>query len=462
MPTDAFGDKLLSKLKKLDPEQVQVYVARFRAQKQFMQEIFDHLDEGVVVADSRLRLMFANRRACLMLGWPRGKSYVGDDLGERLNASHPLHEVINSLRGRFRSVEGYECVYGPQEERILSLSTLPMRAQGFGDVDDEDSGDLLILLMHDVTERRKREAVQARAQRLASLATLTSGIAHEIKNPLNSLNIHAQLLQAEVAKSRDQGRRPDLERTERVSRVMLEETARLTRIVEDFIQAARPRTPSFKEDSIGTMLKRVEAIFAPECEKLGIEWQMHLDPELPPLLMDEHLIIQALRNLVRNAIDALTERARHAGEMGENYEPQLSLSAQLAGHFVTLIVEDNGHGIPEGSLEHIFEPYYTTKFGGSGLGLMVVYRIVTEHRGNLHVDTQPGQSTRFIISLPLDKRPVRLLDHQPDDQQMPVKVSGEGDPQTHHALKATAASPDTNKDVVPEAHLKLEKENPNA
>jgi PAS domain S-box-containing protein len=264
MQPSGFDDKLLARLGKLDPDQVQNYLARLLAQKQFLQTIFDHLDEGIIVTDGDLSIFFINRRARSMLGWPRDRSFVGEDLSERLAQDHPLHDIITSLRGRLRAIEGYEVAWGPRDRRTLSISTLPMRAQTGAEPEDEGEENLLIVLLHDVTERYRRQSEQARARRLTSLATLTSGIAHEIKNPLNSLNIHAQLLRAEVREAASQSRPPDLAKTTRATEVIIEESARLKHIVEQFIQAARPGAARFVTGDLRPLVDDLERIFRPE------------------------------------------------------------------------------------------------------------------------------------------------------------------------------------------------------
>ena len=265
-------------------------------------------------------------------------------------------------------------------------------------------------------------------RRLASIATMTSGIAHEINNPLNSLNIHAQLLREEAAHAADGARPMKPERITRAVEVILEETRRLGRIVDDFIQSARPTQPDLVERQLAPFIEHAADLFRPECRHAGITLIVNVEPDLPPIFFDEHLLLQALRNLVRNAIDALAEHREAAREANPGYTPTLEIAVALGGDCVNLSVIDNGSGIDTRTLEHVFEPYFTTKFHGTGLGLMVVYRIVTEHRGALHIDTQPGEGTRFTISLPLHHRPVRLLQEQ-----------------TRHALEAgLGPSPDEN------------------
>ncbi len=418
MKTAGFEDKLLARLAKLDPDQVEGYLRRLLAEKQFLLSVFNHLDEGIIVTDGSLIIQFINRRARSVLGWPRDKDHLGEALDRHVAPDHPLREIIGSLRQDLREIEGHECSFGPNGDRILRLTVLPMRAERTGEEYGEEAEDLLIVLLRDVTEHQRRQSEQERASRLASMATLTSGIAHEIKNPLTSLNIHTQLLEAEVSQARREGRPLDRQTTERASQVIHEETDRMARIIEEFLQAARPTSPNLEARDLRPVIESARRIHAPQCEQLGVEFSVRIDPELPSAMVDNHLILQALRNLLNNGLDALKERIEQSRELGEVFHPVLKLEAELSGDSIRLSVSDNGPGIAEDVREKILEPYFTTKFGGTGLGLMVVYRIVAEHRGVLDVETDPGQWTCFSIALPLHQRPVRLLRH--DDMGSPA------------------------------------------
>jgi signal transduction histidine kinase len=417
MKATGFETKLLSKLGKLNAEQIRRAVVQILDQKQFLLRVLDRLNEGVIVTDAQLNVVFANPKARLMLGLPPQRTQQGDNLAGMVAADNPLAEIIESLRGSPREINGYESPYGRRKDRYVALTTLVMRAGGGGGLGEpldaptaEDDGQHLILLLQDVTERRLRQEEQARARQLASMATLTSGIAHEIKNPLNSLNIHAQLLQDEVARAKAVHHAPRADRVERAAGVILEETRRLTRVVEDFLQAARPRQPDLQERSLAVFIERAAQVLGPECSQAGATLIVNVEPDLPPLQFDDYLLMQVLRNLARNALDALAEHAEAIRKADAAFAPTVEISAALAGDAVNLSVSDNGPGIDPKTLEHVFEPYYTTKFNGTGLGLMVVYRIVTEHKATLHVDTRPGEGTRFTISLPVHQKPVRLLE----------------------------------------------------
>jgi two-component system, sporulation sensor kinase E len=405
----SFDDRFLSKIGKIDRSHIREYLAQTLSQKQFLETLFDRLDEGILVTDADLRIIHSNRVARRMLQWPRNKFF----LGEPLPAHCPdgdLRALLERMLTRPYPIEARECAFGPDGERRLVLKAIPM------DPDDDDAsenaGPMWVFLLQDVTERYRTIEEHARAQRLASLALLTAGIAHEIKNPLNSLNIHAEIL---LKEARAGDAEPlDRDKVARAASVILEETGRLTEIVNVFIQAARPQGPILEKHSINRVCEDIVRVLGPECDQAGIVLRSELDPDLPLMLLDIHLMFQALRNLVRNAIEAhqeiLAARAPLAPDAADSPRPAIVIRTRLAGDTVTLEVADNGPGIPEDKLDKIFEPYYTTKFDGTGLGLMVVYRVVTEHQGVIHVDSRPGVGTRFKITLPLAERPLRLLE----------------------------------------------------
>jgi signal transduction histidine kinase len=136
----------------------------------------------------------------------------------------------------------------------------------------------------------------------------------------------------------------------------------------------------------------------PECAARHIELVVDLEPTLPPLQIDPEQIHQALLNVVKNALEAI-----------DKPDGVVAIRSILRGEAALIEVEDNGCGIAEADRLRIFEPYHTTKFNGTGLGLMVVLRIVTSHGGRLGIDSEVGRGTVFRIALPLDERPVRLL-----------------------------------------------------
>lgn len=403
-----FEDRFLSKLGKIDRRRIREFVAQLVSRRDLFENIFNHLNEGIVVADERFRVLYANPFARRLLKWK------GDRVGEDLAESCPpgeLREALLAARDGGRTADGLECALKDRDERSVSLATMRLRTVEPGETEDSEPvpSRVWVALMQDVTERRLRVEEQARAHRLSSLALLTSGLAHEIKNPLNSIDIHAQILLAEASAAGEGG--VDPEKVERAARVVREETERLVRIVDDFIQSARPQGATTEPQRLNRVVEDVARIFESECERAGIALRLDLDPDLPPQPLDARLLLQAIRNLVRNAIEAIRDAPRPPREEGdpEPEPPAILLRTRLRDDRAILEVADNGPGIPQEDLKRIFEPYYTTKTSGTGLGLMVVYRVVAEHGGELRVDSREGFGARFRVSLPLAERPRRLL-----------------------------------------------------
>lgn len=404
-----FADKFLSKIGKIDRRRLRDYIVQLLSRKDFFESIFNHLNEGIIVTDDELSILYSNPMARRMLLWPKDKLFQGEDLSERC-PDGAVKEIWQSMRHRPRPLEQYECSIGPEGERRITLTAIRVEAPepaGQGEEGTAEPATMWVFLLQDITDRYHSIEQHSRAQRLASLALLTSGVAHEIKNPLNSLHIHAQILLKEAEEA------PKLEREKvrRATEVILEETERLTEIVDVFLQAARPQRPLLQRRSLNGVVDDLIRVFGPECESNGIELKTELDPDLPVMDIDSHLIFQAVRNLVRNAIEAHQNAAEPSGEVAApEAPPRITVRTRLREDHALIEIEDNGPGIAEESVDKIFEPYYTTKFSGTGLGLMVVYRIVAQHGGALNVDSRPGQGTVFTISLPLAERPVRLLD----------------------------------------------------
>jgi len=244
---------------------------------------------------------------------------------------------------------------------------------------------------------------------MESLATLTAGVAHDIKNPLNSLSIHAQLLTRtmnEFQQKTDTASSKSGERIQQSCKIISEEVQRLRQCVDDFIDAARPRQPRLRVDNLNKIVQAVADMAQLELESHGIELHTSLDPDMPPLNLDERQIQHCLRNLIRNGIEAIEA----AGD--DLAERRIRLRTSAMDEKVALEVDDTGIGITKENLTKIFEPYFTTKFTGSGLGLLAVAGIVREHGAEIHVNSTAGEGTSFIIEFPVLSRQVRLLGKQ--------------------------------------------------
>ncbi|MEM1099115.1 MAG: ATP-binding protein [Planctomycetota bacterium] len=269
-----------------------------------------------------------------------------------------------------------------------------------------------------------------RAERLAELGTMTGGLAHEIKNPLSTIGLNVQLLQEDLddAKrelpedahpdhprlaARDADLRDRLDRVSRRLDGLHRETQRLRDILDDFLKFAG-RLQLHREDTdLHGIVEELADFFAPQADDAGVQLRLDLHAAEHTVSVDAGLLKQALLNLMLNATQAMTQaRSSDQAHGGAN---ELHLRTSLAERDkqrkrgssggthrgVCIHVTDTGPGIPEDVLPRVFEPYFSKKRGGTGLGLPTTKRIIEEHGGSLTVHSEPSRGTSFTITLPL-------------------------------------------------------------
>lgn len=230
----------------------------------------------------------------------------------------------------------------------------------------------------------------AAEERQRLLSRLLAQLAHEIRNPLSSLHIHAQLLEEDVHRM-DAATREKLQ-----SRLELihGELHRLENIVKRFLRLSGPSQLSLEPLELSRVVDHVCDLLRPEAAERGIEISAQLDPLPRPLMADSPQLTQALMNLIINALQAVDRNGR------------VEVRARLLENHVVLSVSDTGPGIPSGGHVSIFEPYYTTKPGGTGLGLWIVQQIAMAHQGVVHAANNPAGGAVFTLRLPLEPRPL--------------------------------------------------------
>jgi len=256
--------------------------------------------------------------------------------------------------------------------------------------------------------RRVREAERrARgAERLAEIGAMTGGLAHEIKNPLSTIGLNAQLLAESIAELPIE---PDEKgRLDRRIGSLRREVDRLRGILQDFLEYAGELRLDRRPADLNTVVEELVDFFMPQARKQGVRLMADLKAQPSACLIDVPHIKQAVLNLMLNAVEAMATAGREAGPEQAGAAPppkELILrtergSSATGGAQLKLHVIDTGPGIGPETLEKIFRPYFTTKSGGSGLGLPTTRRIIEAHDGRIDVHTAPGQGTDFAITLP--------------------------------------------------------------
>jgi signal transduction histidine kinase len=242
-----------------------------------------------------------------------------------------------------------------------------------------------------LVQRSRRLELQAvEAERMAYIGTLASGLAHEIRNPLNSLNLNMQMLEEEIQEG---GSAPTGKRLLAITR---SEISRLERLVSDFLAYAKPRPLEMEEMPAIRPLERVRDLLAGEIQKRGARVEVEDRSGGAHVRVDPAQIGQLLLNLARNAMDAAEESGRR---------PVLELSVTRHGPSVALSVRDNGVGIPPEEKERVFELFYSTRKGGTGLGLAIVDRIARAHGGRVKLESAVGEGTVVTVELPVVATP---------------------------------------------------------
>ncbi|HWM91008.1 MAG TPA: ATP-binding protein [Thermoanaerobaculia bacterium] len=247
-----------------------------------------------------------------------------------------------------------------------------------------------------LVQRSRRLEVQAvEAERLAYIGTLASGLAHEIRNPLNSLNLNMQMLEEEMEEGAAGSMVPGGS-GKRLLAITRSEISRMERLVSDFLAYAKPRPLEMEEMPAVRPLERVRELLAGEIQKRGARVEVEDRSGGARVRVDPGQMSQLLLNLAQNAL-AATE--------GTGRSPVLELTVTRHGPVVALSVRDNGAGIPPEERERVFEIFYSTRKGGTGLGLAIVERIARAHGGRVRVESAVGEGTTVTVTLPVAHSP---------------------------------------------------------
>jgi signal transduction histidine kinase len=419
-----FLEKLIERLGRIGPEDVQNYFLRLAQEKGFLETVFNAIQEGIIVTDWKGRITYLNDAACALFGLAAGEA-IGKRLNERIGgldwgsltqSGGPVsHDVeIFYPQNRFINFYVVPLVMEPRESTIAAgvdsggrgaTTAYPSGPRSTPAATAEEVGHVMIL--RDITESRRTARQTIESERLNALRLLAAGVAHEIGNPLNSLHIHLQLMQRSVQKLHD-GERAELEQSIDVAR---SEVNRLDSIVTQFLKAIRPSRPQLRPENVNAIVEESVRFFTPELQDREIVVEQELRSDLPLLQLDRDQMKQAFYNVIKNSVEAMH---RHG---------TLRIRTDLADTHVIVRFSDTGGGMSVENLSRIFEPYFTTKTSGSGLGLLIVRRIVREHGGELSVESSQGKGLTVTIRLPFIDKRIRMLeagegrDQRPEDQK---------------------------------------------
>lgn len=393
-----FLDKLIGRISRVPPEEAQAHLVRLVREKGFFETIFNSIHEGIIVCDPRGRITYLNDAACELFGLERGKS-LGRKLSERVRGV-AWEELTQSDRLVSRDMQ----IFYPQQ-RFLNFYVVPLRPDEFDPAAtakpvDEVARDAqarplsYAMIVRDITETRRNAEETIESERFNALTLLAAGVAHELGNPLNSLHIHLQLMERKIRKL-EGPQRGALEEEVRIAR---DEIRRLDFIVTQFLRAVRPSIPQVQREDVNAVVREAVSFLAGELEDRGVLVEFELADGLPAILLDRDQMKQAFYNVLKNAGQAMKTGG------------VLRVRTEATAGMVLISFEDNGGGISAENLSKVFDPYFTTKSSGSGLGLMIVRRIVREHGGEVGLQSDEGRGLTVSIRLPTSDRRVQMLE----------------------------------------------------
>lgn len=310
------------------------------------------MKDGIVRLDADGRFLQANPAAARLLG------------GEPADVLPGLGLPLGKASRR-------EIAVTYPDARTLEVQTIPY-------------GEDTMVYLRDVTAERARTEEELRAGATKAVCDLAAGVAHEIGNPLNAIALSLQLLKRDPT---DVG----------TIDTCMDQVKRLDGILRSFLSALRPQKPNLMPGSLAEPLRNCLAVLKQQFEERRISVTLDVPAALPNVALDAAQMEQVFFNLLKNALEAMTDGGTIAIVLGSDDE------------CVSVSFRDSGLGMDAGQLAHLFEPYRTTKEKGTGLGLMVSKRIVTDHGGTIAAESEPGKGTVFTVTLPRLEKRIRAL-----------------------------------------------------
>ena len=407
--------RVSQKAEKLSKEQLLSLLDDLADENESLYSLFDSLADGIIIVDNDFRLIRHNYIA-------ESRIPFSDHLEEIKNQSQPLWtfvtdpDIANFLKNCgekeiTNSSDEFSTVTSGGSVRFVSITISPLIHKG------EHVGE--IIFVNDITEKKNQDVLLHRMENLASLTNLAAGMAHEIKNPLGAISIHIQLIQKALKKAREnENILPPKKFVEDHIDVVNEEIDHLNKLVMDFLLAVRPVKANLELKDPDFIIKNIIDFLTPEFNKSGVEVEYKPSAVSKRILIDEKLFRDAIMNLSQNALAAMKMRFELAGDefdpADENREflGLFKIESKICDNKFVIKIYDNGCGMSEETLSKIFEPYYTTKASGTGLGMTMVYKVVKEFSGEILVDSEVDKGTMFTLSFPIPQKDAKLLSNK--------------------------------------------------
>lgn len=392
--------RVTQKAEKLSKEQLLSLLETMVDENESLYSVLESLSTGLLIIDNNFKLLRSNT---IVESWLPFSERVEDIQG----TDTPVWEYIEDEdiaaflkkckeNNITNSSEDFSIVTSGGSVRFLTITISPLVNDG------ELNGK--VILVRDITEKRNQDVLLHRMENLANLTNLAAGMAHEIKNPLGAISIHIQLIQKALEKAREnEDKLPAKKFVEDHIDVVNEEIEHLNKLVMDFLLAVRPIKAQLELKDPDKLNSGLIDFIKPEFNKAAIKVEFQQSESNKKIMLDEKLFRDVIMNISQNALAAL--KTKFKGEEGG----QFTISDKVEGNKYILTIADNGCGMSEETLAKIFEPYYTTKANGTGLGMTMVYKIIKEFSGEIFVNSKEGEGTAFVISFPIPQKDAKLI-----------------------------------------------------
>ena len=412
-----FSRRVSKKIDKLSPAQIQSLVEDGYAQIDMFDAIFQSLSTGLLIVDEHFCLLKINKAAERFLLF---KSNPEDSKSESIPVWSLIddEEISRFLKNAFEAdktniSDEFTVATSGGSVRFVDLYVTPLVKNL------NQSKNLIgtIIRIDDVTEKRNQEVLLHRMETLAGLTNVAASVAHEIKNPLGAISIHIQLMQKAIKKKREgDGTLPPPKYAEDYLEVITQEIERLNKIVVDFLMAVRPISAKLELVNPNKILGEFISFFTPEFTEKHIKLDSDLCACEVRVLLDAKLFREVIVNLSQNAIFAIEKKfgVDEDSSESERVSGTIQIRSKIENDRYILTFKDDGIGMNEETLSRVFEPYFTTKSNGTGLGMAMSYKIIKEFSGDISVKSELGTGTTFTIELPVPQMEKKLLTFRED------------------------------------------------
>ncbi|MBW5397635.1 PAS domain-containing sensor histidine kinase [Brachyspira pilosicoli] len=378
-----FFDKIIKNFDKVSDIEKKRIIERLALLSNSQNIIIENLEEGIIAIDINGIIQGINKKACFLLSIPRNsedkaisKCINNTDIGKLILELLEANNIDTKI------------IKDDKNDRMLQIDILPLG----------DSGVIIgtLIKIFDITKSYESAQKLKRAEQLASFTTLAAGVAHEIKNPLGSISIYVQLIEKIIKKNMDNDCECYNEFRDYCN-IIKEEISRLEDTINSFLFSVRKLVLNLEDVNINSLIISTVDFLKYEIENNNIKIDIKFDIENLILKIDERYIKQCLINIIQNSIDSIIEKKKH----NKSDENNISIKLKLLDNYALISIKDTGIGIKEEELSKIFEPYFTTKRNGTGLGLTNVIRIIEAHNGSFNIESEYGVGSEAIIKLPL-------------------------------------------------------------